>query len=80
MLNELTRILPPQVWTSRIEIYPDSVVIRAKRIRPRLSEAARFLALFQNSEFALSVTRNCTQGEAVSHRSMRRNRAGRTTP
>jgi Tfp pilus assembly protein PilN len=80
VLNELTRILPPQVWTNAIEIYPDSVVLSGEA-----DQAAALLKLldssplFQNSEFALSVTRN-GQTEQFRIKTMRRGRTGRTTP
>jgi Tfp pilus assembly protein PilN len=79
-LNELTRILPAQVWTSSIEIYPDSVVIagEADQAAPLL-KLLDSSPLFQNSEFALSVTHNA-QAEQFRIKTMRRNRVGRTTP
>lgn len=80
VLNELTRLLPAQVWTSSIEIYPDSVVIagEADQAAPLL-KLLDSSPLFQNSEFALSVTHNA-QTEQFRIKSMRRGRAGRTTP
>ena len=62
MLNELTRILPPQVWTNSIEIYPDNVVLagEADQAAPLL-KLLDSSPLFQNSDFALSVTRNGTR-------------------
>jgi Tfp pilus assembly protein PilN len=80
ILNELTRLLPPPVWTSAIEIYPDSVVIagEADQAAPLL-KVLDSSPLFQNSEFALSVTRN-GQTETFRIKTMRRGRAGRTTP
>ena len=79
-LNELTRLLPPQVWTNSIEIYPDSVVIagEADQAAPLL-KLLDSSPLFQNSEFALSVTHNA-QTEQFRIKTMRRNRTGRTTP
>jgi len=80
VLNELSRLLPPQVWTNAVEIYPDSVVLSGEA-----DQAAALLKLldsspfFQNSEFALSVTRN-GQTEQFRIKSMRRGRIGRTTP
>jgi general secretion pathway protein L len=79
-LNELSRLLPPQVWTNAVEIYPDSVVLSGEA-----DQAAALLKLldssplFQNSEFALSVTRNA-QTEQFRIKTMRRGRIGRTTP
>jgi Tfp pilus assembly protein PilN len=79
-LNELTRLLPPQVWTNAIEIYPDSIVLSGEA-----DQAAALLKildsspLFQNSEFQLSVTRN-SQTEQFRIKTMRRGRTGRTTP
>jgi Tfp pilus assembly protein PilN len=80
ILNELTRILPPQVWTNSIEIYPDSVVIagEADQAAPLL-KLLDSSPLFQNSEFSLSVTRSTT-GEQFRIRTQRRGRVGRTTP
>ena len=80
VLNELTRLLPPQVWTNSIEISPDSVVIagEADQAAPLL-KLLDSSPLFQNSEFALSVTHNA-QTEQFRIKTMRRNRTGRTTP
>jgi Tfp pilus assembly protein PilN len=79
-LNELTRLLPPPVWTNSVEIYPDSVVIagEADQAAPLL-KLLDSSPLFQNSEFALSVSRN-GQTEQFRIRSTRRGRAGRATP
>jgi general secretion pathway protein L len=80
ILNELTRLLPPPAWTSAVEIYPDSVVISGEA-----DEASSLLKvldaspLFQNSEFILSLTRGA-QTEQFRIKTMRRGRAGRTTP
>lgn len=82
VLNELTRLLQPPVWTSSIEIYPDSVVVsgEADQAAPLL-KLIDSSPLFQNSEFALSVTRSTqTQAEVFRIKTMRRGRAGRTTP
>jgi len=80
VLNELTRLLPPQVWTNAIEIYPDSVVLsgEADQAAPLL-KVLDSSPLFQNSEFALSVTRNA-QTEQFRLKTTRRGRTGRTTP
>ncbi len=80
VLNELTRLLPPPVWTNSIEIYTDNVVIagEADQAAPLL-KVLDSSPLFQNSEFALSVTRNGT-AEQFRIKTMRRNRIGRTTP
>ena len=80
ILNELTRLLPPPVWTSAIEIYPDSVVIsgEADQAAPLL-KIIDASPLFQNSEFGASVTRN-KEGEQFRIRTIRRGRAGRLTP
>lgn len=80
VLNELTRLLPPPVWTGSIEIYPDSVVIsgEADQAAPLL-KVIDSSPLFQNSEFALGVTRNA-QAEVFRIKTIRRGRAGRTTP
>ncbi len=80
ILNELTRLLPPPVWTTAIEIYPDSVVIsgEADQAAPLL-KVLDSSPLFQNSEFALSLTRGA-QTEQFRIKTMRRGRVGRTTP
>jgi Tfp pilus assembly protein PilN len=80
VLNELTRLLPPPVWTNSIEIYPDNVVIsgEAEQASTLLKEIDSS-PLFQNSEFTQSVTRNGTS-EQFRIKAMRRNRVGRTTP
>jgi Tfp pilus assembly protein PilN len=80
VLNELTRLLPPPVWTSSVEIYPDSVVIsgEADQAAPLL-KVLDSSPLFQNSEFALSLTRGA-QAEQFRIKTTRRGRAGRTTP
>jgi Tfp pilus assembly protein PilN len=80
VLAELTKLLPAQVWTNSIEIFTDSVVIagEADQAGPLL-KLLDSSPLFQNSEFALSVTRN-SQLEQFRIKTMRRNRAGRTTP
>ena len=82
VLNELTRILPPPTWTSSIEIYPDSVVIAGESDQAApLLKVVDSSPLFQNSEFALSVTRNgAGQTEQFRIKTMRRGRIGRTTP
>ncbi len=80
VLHEITRLLPPQVWTNSIEIFPDSVVIagEADQAAPLL-KILDSSPLFQNSEFALSVTHTTTT-EQFRIKTMRRGRAGRTTP
>ena len=80
VLNELTRLLPPPIWTNSVEIYPDSVMIsgEADQAAPLL-KLLDSSPLFQNSEFALSVTRS-GQSETFRIKTMRRGRAGRTTP
>ncbi len=80
VLNELTRLLPPPIWTNSVEIYPDSVVVsgEADQAAPLL-KALDSSPLFEKSEFSLSVTRN-GQSERFRIKTMRRGRAGRTTP
>jgi Tfp pilus assembly protein PilN len=80
VLNELTRLLPAQAWTNSIEIFPDSVLIagEADQAAPLL-KILDSSPLFQNSEFALSVTHNA-QNEQFRIKTMRRGRTGRTTP
>jgi Tfp pilus assembly protein PilN len=80
VLNELTRLLPPPVWTNSIEIYPDSVLISGEADQASgLLKQIDSSPLFQNSEFALAVTRGAN-GEQFRIKTMRRNRVGRTTP
>jgi Tfp pilus assembly protein PilN len=82
VLNELTRILPTQVWTNTIEIYTDNVVLsgEADQAAPLL-KLLDSSPLFQNSDFALSVSRTgSSQTEQFRIKTMRRSRAGRTTP
>ncbi len=80
VLAELTKLLAPPVWTNTIEIYPDSVVVagEAEQAAPLL-KILDSSPLFQNSEFSLSVTRNGAV-EQFRIKTMRRGRAGRTTP
>lgn len=80
VLNELTRLLPPPIWTNSVEIYPDYVVIagEADQAAPLL-KTLDSSPLFEKSEFTLSVTRN-GQSEQFRIKTMRRGRAGRTTP
>ena len=80
VLAELTRLLPAPVWTSAVDIFPDSVVIagEADQAGPLL-KILDASPLFQNSEFATSVTRN-KDTDQFRIRTTRRGRAGRTTP
>jgi Tfp pilus assembly protein PilN len=80
LLNELVRILPEQVWTNSIEIFPDSVVIagEADQAAPLL-KLLDSSPLFEKSEFVMSVTRNGSVDQ-FRIKSMRRGRAGRNTP
>jgi Tfp pilus assembly protein PilN len=79
VLNELSRLLPPQVWASQVEILSDTVTIagEADQAGPllRLLDSS---PLFQNSEFTISVSRNSPQTELFRIRTMRRGRGGRT--
>jgi hypothetical protein len=79
-LNELTRLLAPPVWTTSVEIYPDSIIVigEADNAAPLL-KLLDSSPLFQNSEFVSSVVRT-QQGEQFHIKTMRRGRAGRTTP
>ena len=82
VLNELVRLLPEQVWTNSIEIYPDSVVIagEADQAAPLL-KLLDSSPLFEKSEFVMSVTHNLqSQSDQFRIKSMRRGREGRTTP
>ena len=80
LLNELTHLLPADVWTSSIEIYPDSIVISGECMQAapllKLIDSSPF---FQNSEFVASVARSAT-AETFRIRATRRGRAGKTTP
>jgi len=80
VLNELTRLLPPPVWTTSVEIFPDTVVIsgEADQAAPLL-KILDSSPLFQNSEFALALTRT-NQTEQFRIKTTRRGRAGRTAP
>jgi Tfp pilus assembly protein PilN len=80
LLNELVRLLPDQVWTNTIDIFPDHVIIQGEA-----DQAAPLLKLldsspfFEKSEFSVPVTHN---GSTDNFRiqTMRRGREGRTTP
>ncbi len=80
LMNELVRLLPPQVWTNSIEIFPDSVVIagEADQAAPLL-KLLDSSPLFEKSEFVMAVTRN-GQNDLFRIKSLRRGRTGRTTP
>ncbi len=80
VMNELVRILPQQVWTDTIEIYPERVVLagQADQAAPLL-KLLDGSPLFENSKFVTSVTRNGTVDQ-FRIETMRRGRAGRTTP
>jgi hypothetical protein len=80
VLNELTRLLQPPIWTAGVEIYPDSVIIsgEAEQAAPLL-KLLDSSPLFQNSEFGLAVTRS-NQVDQFRIKTQRRGRAGRTTP
>jgi len=81
VLNELTRLLPPEIWTNAIELYPDSVVIAGEA--PQAAPLLKLLdssPLFENSEFAVTVSRSQQEAEQFRIRTMRRGRAGRVTP
>jgi Tfp pilus assembly protein PilN len=82
VLNELVRLLPEQVWTNSIEIYPDSVVIAGEAAQaPPLLKLLDSSPLFEKSEFVMSVTYNGqSQSDQFRIKSMRRGRAGRSTP
>jgi hypothetical protein len=80
VLNELTRLLPPPIWTNAVEIYPDYVIVsgEADQAAPLL-KVLDSSPLFQNSEFALTPTRN-DKVEQFRIKTLRRGRTGRTTP
>jgi Tfp pilus assembly protein PilN len=72
IVNELTRLLPPPVWISSLEIHPDNVVIsgEADQAAPLL-KALDSSPLFRNSEFGMAVARNGTN-EGFRIKTMRR--------
>lgn len=80
LLNELVRLLPEQVWTSSIEVFPDHVVIagEADQAAPLL-KLLNSSALFDNAEFEMPVTHN-GQTDLFRIKATRRGRIGRTTP
>lgn len=80
LMNELVRILPAQVWTSSVEISPDSVMLtgEADQAAPLL-KLLDSSPLFEKSEFVTSVTRAGTVDQ-FRIKTMRRGRAGRSTP
>jgi general secretion pathway protein L len=80
LLNELTRLLPPPIWTNDVEIYPDYVIVsgEADQAAPLL-KVLDSSPLFQNSEFALAPSRS-DKVEQFRIKTLRRSRAGRTTP
>jgi hypothetical protein len=81
VLNELVRILPEQVWTNTIEIYPDSVVIagEADQAAPLLKLLDSSPLFEKNSEFVTPVTHS-GQTDQFRIKTTRRGRTGRTTP
>jgi Tfp pilus assembly protein PilN len=80
LMNELVRLLPAQVWTSSIEISPDSVGItgEADQAAPLL-KLLDSSPLFEKSEFVTSVAHNGSVDQ-FRIKTMRRGRAGRSTP
>jgi Tfp pilus assembly protein PilN len=80
VLTELTRLLPPPIWTNDVEIYPDYVIVsgEADQAAPLL-KVLDSSPLFQNSEFALTPTRN-DKIEQFRIKTLRRGRTGRITP
>ena len=80
VLNELTRLLAPPIWTNDVEIYPDYVIVsgEADQAAPLL-KVLDSSPLFQNSEFALTPTHN-DKVEQFRIKTLRRGRTGRVTP
>lgn len=80
LLGEMVRLLPDQVWTNTIDIFPDHVVLQGEA-----DQAAPLLKLldsspfFENSQFVVPVTHNGTT-DNFRIQTMRRGREGRTTP
>ena len=81
VLEELSRILPSNAWTSQVEVFPDTVTIAGEAAEAgpllRLLDSS---PLFQNSEFSISVVRTAQQTEQFRIRTQRRRRAERATP
>jgi hypothetical protein len=59
IVNELTRLLPPPIWISQLEIHPDNVVIagEADQAAPLL-KVLDSSPLFRNSEFGMAFGRD----------------------
>ena len=67
VLNELTRLLPPPVWTNAIEIYPDSVVDNGRgRSGRAAAQSSRFFAAVPELRVRLVSDPNCSD-RTVSH-------------
>jgi Tfp pilus assembly protein PilN len=64
VLNDITRLLPPPIWTTQVEIFPEYVIIsgEAEQAAPLL-KILDSSPLFHNSEFTGSVAR--TAGNEV---------------
>jgi Tfp pilus assembly protein PilN len=81
VLEELSRILPSNAWTSQVEVLPETVTIAGEAAEAgpllRLLDSS---PLFQNSEFSVSVVRTAQQMEQFRIRTQRRGRSGRATP
>jgi Tfp pilus assembly protein PilN len=81
VLEDLSRILPSTVWTTQVEVLPDTVTIAGEA-----DQAGPLLRLldssprFQNSEFSVPVVRTAQQAEQFRIRTQRRGHTGRTTP
>jgi pilus assembly protein HofN len=72
IINELTRLLPPPVWISSLEVHADNVTIsgEADQAAPLL-KSLDSSPLFRNSEFQMAVSRNGAM-ETFRIRTMRR--------
>jgi Tfp pilus assembly protein PilN len=72
IVNELTRLLPPPIWITTLEIHGDNVVIagEADSAAPLL-KVLDSSPLFRNSEFGMAVSGN-GHGENFRIRTMRR--------
>jgi len=73
ILAELSRIIPPTVWTANIDILPDSVMLTGEA-----DQAAPLLKIldsspyFRNSEFTMGVMRGGQNGEGFRIRTFRK--------
>jgi Tfp pilus assembly protein PilN len=73
IVNELTRLLPPPVWITSLEIHADNVVIAGEAdSAPPLLKVIDSSPLFRNSEFGMGVVKGPGGMENFRIRTMRR--------